>query len=954
MRYANTAAEESTSSPTRPLTASPAPLFTFRAYQKEDLPRAAMHDGAIIAWDPGLGKTMAIFALPMLKRAKYALIVAPGNLHEQITDEGREKFGVDVTPIPDQATAYRLMREGKLPLPGHQSSVISDQKRHGYDLSLLPDDIAADFSAFINKPSRAAFDLISSWHGLRGFTRPFSIDDQDKMIPHEHLSERESQMSFWQACCAVDKNFPLISGEITDSHFTPQLIAAALDHVGIRRDDSSHPQSTIHNPQSLASPAYFITSYTALGYNGADEWNPGEPNELLRARRLTILSRSREFPDARLAQAMVAADWKPKEADQWTVLSLPRNASADRIRTALRTAAMLFHPNVQQNDGEIYWRWHRMFTTGAELLGLSAHATDILADELATDPAVLSAAAALAEIEAGIGHEKEIGDRRSKIEDEESEAPSSSGLLPLDSGFSIKCVFTPTLASIICGVFDFTVCDEAVRLKSGTSYQAQGILRMASRYRYALTGTPIKNKLPDIFFLASWVTGHTSAAIARWPYGNGVEDRGQFARDFGVVEENLTKQEQASIMGKKAPPPKTTNQICNVNRLWRILGSVVIRRRKDQVKDAVIVTKTIVPIRVMPGKQQFATYRYHLQNAPAKRSILASIGAQLQNLRQAALNPSSIKLTPDRSKSAWTPKFTAILKLAADLMAKGEQVVIFSPFTDFSSSLSGRFRDAGIKHLLLDGNITPSKRGTLIKKFKSREVPVLIAGIDSMGEGHSLDNAHHLVLPSLSWAFDSNTQAVERVHRLTSKNPVTIYVMVTTGTIDERLTSIWQEKGDSSDLALDGRLITTEREEIDLGQLLRDAVEDFDPKAETLDEEEVSAHWRTSLLAELTAAGKAYHAKIQPVIVETIIESPTPPPATTTTQPKPQRPRSLFDIMKNKNNSNRPAQAPAPTPTPDRQPAAPNIIPFPGRIGTAIAAKPYAMQKVNFAALLRR
>lgn len=813
MRYATNSAEESVS------LSNPTPAFTFRAYQKEDLPRAAMHDGAIIAWDPGLGKTMAIFALPMLKRASYALIVAPGGLHEQIIDEGRTKFGVDVTPIPDQATAYRLMREGKLPLAGSASGV------------------------------------------------------------------------------------------------------------------------------SSTDPRYFITSYTALGYNGADEWNPGEPNELLRARRLTILARNRDFPDSRLAYAMATADWKTKDkVDKWTVLSLPRNASEERIRTALRTAAMLFHPNVQPDDGEVYWRWHRIFTTGAELLGLSDHATSILADELATDPAVISAASALAEIEKGIGHEKDLG------EDGQSH--------------TIKCVFTPTLASIVCGAFDFTVCDEAVRLKSGTSYQAQGILRMASRYRYALTGTPIKNKLPDIFFLASWVTGHTSAAIARWPYGNGVEDRGQFSRDFGVVEENLTKQEAAAINGKKAPPPKTTNHICNVHRLWRILGPVVIRRRKDQVKDATIVTKTIVPIRVMPGKQQHATYRYHLSHAPEKRSILASIGAQLQNLRQAALNPSSMKLAPDRSQSAWTPKFTAILKLAADLLTKGEQVVIFSPFTDFSSSLSGRFRDAGVKHLLLDGNITPAKRGSLIKKFKSREVPVLIAGIDSMGEGHSLDNARHLVLPSLSWAFDSNTQAVERVHRLTSKNPVTIYVMVTTGTIDERLTSIWQEKGDSSDLALDGRLITTEREEIDLGQLLRDAVDDFNPKAETLDEEEVSAHWRTSLLAELTAAGKAYHAKTQPVIEVTATESttptPTPPPAihnpdTRQPQTTPHRPRSLFDIMKN-NNNNRPAPQPEPqpAPAPARHPATPNIIPFPGRLGTAIAAKPYAMEKVNFAALLRR
>ena len=123
--------------------------------------------------------------------------------------------------------------------------------------------------------------------------------------------------------------------------------------------------------------------------------------------------------------------------------------------------------------------------------------------------------------------------------------------------------------------------------------------------------------------------------------------------------------------------------------------------------------------------------------------------------------------------------------------------MIFSPFTDFSSDLAARFGQAGVPYLKLDGAITPTKRGSMVKRFKNKEVPILIAGIDSMGEGYSLDNASHLVLPSLSWAFDSNTQAVERVHRLTSKKPVTIYCMVTKGTIDERLASLWQERGDS-------------------------------------------------------------------------------------------------------------------------------------------------------------
>jgi hypothetical protein len=791
------------------------PLFTFRSYQRDDMARAALHDGAIIGWDPGMGKTMPIFCMPFIKRARYALIVAPGGLHEQLMDEGRNKFGVDVTIIQDQEHALDLMQKGILPMPGTS-------------------------------------DPLGQTDG--------SVD-----------------------------------------------------------------------------PKFFIVSYHALGYNGGDEWNPEEPTELLRARRLMMLRRICEFPDSHLANRMVQCTWDPKQkVDDWTALSLPRNSSPEKIRLALRTAAILFHPNIHGADSVLWWRWTRILTAACALLDLSEGGSKALEDELASDPAIKETGEALRMIEEGIGE---------------------THYLP-DGEHAIKCVFKPTLASLLCGVFDFVACDEAVRIKSGTAYLAQGVLRMASRCRYALTGTPIKNKLPDFFFLASWVTGHTREAIARWPYGNTTEHRGQFARDFGVMEENLTKNEKAALNGKKAPPPKTTNQICNVHRLWRIIGPVIVRRRKDDVPDCDIVTKTIVPIRVMPGAEQKRVYKYHLDHAPQHNSILASIGAQLANLRQAALNPSSLKLThggkDGRSSNPWTPKLAAILQLSTDLLAKGEQVVIFSPFTDFSAALSSRFREAGIPNLLLDGNTSPAKRGSAIKRFKSREVPILIAGIDSMGEGHNLDNACNLVLPSLSWAFDSNSQAVDRVHRLTSTKPVTIYVMVTQGTIDERLASIWQEKGDSSDLALDGRLSTQDREEIDLGTLLRDAVKDFNPKAPDLDENEVAANWKRTLLPALTEAGREY-ARLTagitipaPAIeIKTTIRTTTPAAAPAA----PAKRLSLYELMKNKNTT--PPAAPQQAATP--APQAPNIIPFPGRLAAASApAKGVTMNRVNIADLLRR
>lgn len=269
-------------------------------------------------------------------------------------------------------------------------------------------------------------------------------------------------------------------------------------------------------------------------------------------------------------------------------------------------------------------------------------------------------------------------------------------------------------------------------------------------------------------------------------------------------------------------------------------------------------------------------------------------------------------------------------------MHQGEQLVVFSPFQDFSKHLAKLFSESNVPALLLDGSTSPAKRGALIELFKSGEFPILIAGISSMGEGHSLECCANLVLPSLSWAYDENKQAIERVHRLTSKKDVSIYVMVTKNTIDERLVGLWQDKGDASDLALDGRLIEDDKEEIDIGQLLRDAVKDFDPNAATLDETEIKLSWNTTMIQALSDSYAAYREARSPdTTPQAAITHPSPPnlPIFGLTAhrntPPPAKPTKSKPII--------PDITPMPTPS-NNHPASPkkspisnpfNILPFP-------------------------
>jgi len=99
--------------------------FDWRTYQVDDLAAAALVDGLIYCWEPGLGKSLAAFAWPILKGSKLNLLVAPGSLHDQLKKEGLEKFGVTVKDLPNQATFYadpvlqRRWISGELPEEAH-------------------------------------------------------------------------------------------------------------------------------------------------------------------------------------------------------------------------------------------------------------------------------------------------------------------------------------------------------------------------------------------------------------------------------------------------------------------------------------------------------------------------------------------------------------------------------------------------------------------------------------------------------------------------------------------------------------------------------------------------------------------------------------------------------------------------------------------------------------------
>ena len=204
-----------------------------------------------------------------------------------------------------------------------------------------------------------------------------------------------------------------------------------------------------------------------------------------------------------------------------------------------------------------------------------------------------------------------------------------------------------------------------------------------------------------------------------------------------------------------------------------------------------------------------------------------------------------------RSGQAYIPKHASVLALIEEILARGEQVVVGAAFNDPLDHLSRWLDEAGVRHLKLDGRTSQKKRGAHASVFKrgrthhgdEKAIPVMLAGVECMAEGHSFHLANNVILLAYSWAYDKFIQFINRVHRMTSAKPVNVYVVVCEGTIDGRLEGLIGEKGDSSELVLDGRLLGERSEEVNLAELLKVAQREFNASTGTLDEALVHAQW---------------------------------------------------------------------------------------------------------------
>ena len=213
------------------------------------------------------------------------------------------------------------------------------------------------------------------------------------------------------------------------------------------------------------------------------------------------------------------------------------------------------------------------------------------------------------------------------------------------------------------------------------------------------------------------------------------------------------------------------------------------------------------------------------------------------------------------------------LELILQHVQAGEKILVGSDLIETGRWLCDRLQEKGVRagHIVEERNgkpatVNPKKRAVVMRDFRHGSLQVLLCGIPAIRLGHNLDTASVVIVDGLVFSYEMFDQFIARAHRLSSSKPVTVYVMLTKGSLDEKKWELLSAKAAAADLALDGQLMDEREEPISLEQVLKDLQAKGVPlTGEEIAEAELRAAWEATTNVIQLASRRKPLPPIQPL-----------------------------------------------------------------------------------------
>lgn len=319
------------------------------------------------------------------------------------------------------------------------------------------------------------------------------------------------------------------------------------------------------------------------------------------------------------------------------------------------------------------------------------------------------------------------------------------------------------------------ILDEAQFVKNPKTKQHRAVAALPADVVYAVSGTPMENSLTDLWALLKLAAPGLFAS----------------ARKFG--EDYVQPIEKGKVPENEESGEYRRRRL---ERLRRRIRPLMLRRTKQHVA-ADLPEKQEQHLHVELSPSHRALYDAVLQRERQKVLGLLDdldrnrfiVFRSLTMLRLLSLSPG---LVDPADAKIGSRKLDALLEHVQELHSEGHRALVFSQFTSFLKEAAARLDRAGISYAYLDGSTTA--RAQIIDGFRAGEQPVFLISLKAGGFGLTLTEADYVFLLDPWWNPAAEAQAVDRTHRIGQQNPVMVYRMISSGTIEEKVLALQERK----------------------------------------------------------------------------------------------------------------------------------------------------------------
>ena len=329
--------------------------------------------------------------------------------------------------------------------------------------------------------------------------------------------------------------------------------------------------------------------------------------------------------------------------------------------------------------------------------------------------------------------------------------------------------------------FHYQIIDEAQYIKNHRTQAARSVCSSHSVTRFALTGTPIENRLSELWSIFEYLMPG-------------------FLYPYAYFRSEL---EQPIVENKDQIAATRLQQLVRPF-IMRRLKTDVLKELPDKLEHAVYAQMTDEQNKLYTANTLKLQKDLEQQSDSMFKTSKIQILAELTKLRQLCCDPSLIY----QNYHGGSAKLDTCIQLIENAMAGGHKILLFSQFTSMLDVIERRLKAERILYYRLDGSTKSEQRTRLVNAFNENKIPVFLISLKAGGTGLNLTGADIVIHYDPWWNAAAQNQATDRAHRIGQTHTVTVYKLIARHTIEEKILELQENKKALSDQILSEEGVT--------------------------------------------------------------------------------------------------------------------------------------------------